>query len=302
MLAVLRTLALLWLLRQAFRLLRVLAVAAVLAAAWPVTATAVTAFCAAWLLGWPPARLYRAAVRAAPVTAIWAVAAAVRAGTWHAVAFAPAAMWEQSSGLLVHGRVLPAVLIAAPPCVPAGIAAGAVAWAWRTAAMEAGTAGRHAFAPAAFDARQWRRQARAARGLLAAPGKLPLVTSRGTVPAGAVIRAIGRRWRPVLEIEAAAFTRHMVIVGASGSGKTNLMIRCGSAGTPPRSPPPRAAGPARCWPPLTARADPTPGPRPTGHAACCAAPEPAASPSGPMKQPCRCGRCRRVSWPCCCTR
>ena len=45
------------------------------------------------------------------------------------------------------------------------------------------------------------------------------------VPAGAVIRAVGRPWRPVLEVPAAAFRRHMVIVGASGSGKTNLMIR-----------------------------------------------------------------------------
>ena len=92
---------------------------------------------------------------------------------------------------------------------------------WRPAAAKA----KHAFAPAVFDARQWHRQARSARGRLAAPGPFPLVTGRGTVPAGAVIRAVGRPWTPVLEVPASAFSRHMVIVGASGTGKTNLMIR-----------------------------------------------------------------------------
>ena len=51
------------------------------------------------------------------------------------------------------------------------------------------------------------------------------MTRAGLVPAGAVIRAVGRRWTPVLAIPSAAFARHMVIVGASGTGKTNLMIR-----------------------------------------------------------------------------
>ena len=133
--------------------------------------------------------------------------------------------WQQATGLLAHGRVLPAVLLTAPLGVPAGLAAGGLWWARRTAAVAAGAAGRHAYAPAAFDARQWRRQARAARGLLAAPGPFPLVTRSGMVPAGAVIRAVGRRWTPVLAIPTRAFARHMVIVGASGTGKTNLMIR-----------------------------------------------------------------------------
>ena len=57
----LRTLAVLWLLKQAFRLLRALTVAAILVALWPVTITAAVAALAAWLRGWPPARLYRAA-------------------------------------------------------------------------------------------------------------------------------------------------------------------------------------------------------------------------------------------------
>jgi hypothetical protein len=225
MLAILRTLLLLWLLRQAFRLLRVLLIAAVLAALWPVTGTAAAAASAAWLLGWPPARLYRAAARAVPMTAVYAVAAALRYRAWRAVALAPVTSWRQASGLLLHGRVLQAVLITAPVAVPAGLALGGAAWAWRTAAVAAGTAGRHAFAPAVFDARQWRRQARAARGLLAAPGTVPLAAGHGLVPAGAVIRAVGCRWTPVLAVPAAWFARHMVIVGSSGSGKTNLMIR-----------------------------------------------------------------------------
>jgi hypothetical protein len=80
---------------------------------------------------------------------------------------------------------------------------------------QCGLAGRSAFAPAAFDTRQWRRQVAAARGALAAPGLVPLATSSDTVPVGPVIRAVGRRWTPVLAVPAASFTRHVLIVGAS---------------------------------------------------------------------------------------
>jgi hypothetical protein len=221
----LRTLAILWLLKQASRLLRTLTAAAILAALWPVTLAAVAAATAAWSLGWPAARLYRAAARSAPVLAVWAVAAALRYRAWRPLALAPVRDWQQATGLLAYGRVLPALLLTAPLGVPAGLLAGGLWWQHRTAAVAAGTAGRHAYAPAAFDQRQWRRQARAARGLLAAPGPFPLVTRAGFVPAGAVIRAVGRRWTPVLAIPFGAFARHMVIVGASGTGKTNLMIR-----------------------------------------------------------------------------
>ena len=225
MLAILRTLLLLWLVKQAFRLLRALLIAAVLAAAWPVTGTAAIAASAAWALGWPPARLYRAAAWSCLMAAVYAVAAALRYRAWRAVALAPVTSWQQASGLLIHGRMLQAILITAPVAVPAGLAVGGVAWAWRTAAVAAGRAGRHAFAPAVFDARQWKRQARAARGLLAAPGSVPLAARSGMVPVGAVIRAIGCRWTPVLAVPAGWFARHMVIIGASGTGKTNLMIR-----------------------------------------------------------------------------
>jgi hypothetical protein len=222
----LRTLATLWLLKQAFRLLRAFAVAAILVALWPVTVTAAIAACAAWLRGWPPARLYRAAARTSFVTVVYLVAAALQDHAWRAVALAPVRDWQQASRLLLHAGIARAVMLTAPVAVPAGLLAGGALWAWRTWAVMAGVSGRSAFAPAAFDARQWRRQARAARGALAAPGTVPLITASGTaVPVGAVIRAVGRRWTPVLTVPAAAFARHMVIVGASGTGKTNLMIR-----------------------------------------------------------------------------
>ena len=82
-----------------------------------------------------------------------------------------------------------------------------------------------ASAPITFDARQWKRQVRTARGLTAAPGAVPLLGRGGRIPVGGTIRAIGHRWHPVFTIPAAACARHMVIVGATGSGKTNLMIR-----------------------------------------------------------------------------
>ncbi len=63
-----------------------------------------------------------------------------------------------------------------------------------------------------------------ARRAAKAPGLAPLATRHG-VPVGPVIRVIRRRWSRVLTIELAEFARHMVIIGASGTGKTTLMIR-----------------------------------------------------------------------------
>ena len=42
---------------------------------------------------------------------------------------------------------------------------------------------------------------------------------------GATIRAIRHPWRPVLAVPYRSFGRHAVIIGSSGSGKTNLMMR-----------------------------------------------------------------------------
>jgi hypothetical protein len=91
----LRALALLWLLRQGFRLLRALIIAAVLAALWPVTLAA----------------------------------AAVQARTWRAAVLAPVRDWQQASALLLHAHPARAVLITAPVAVPAGLLAGGAVWA-----------------------------------------------------------------------------------------------------------------------------------------------------------------------------
>jgi hypothetical protein len=54
---------------------------------------------------------------------------------------------------------------------------------------------------------------------------MPLADRHGRVVMGATIRAVGHRWQPTLAIPHTAFGRHQVIIGSSGSGKTNLMIR-----------------------------------------------------------------------------
>jgi hypothetical protein len=41
----------------------------------------------------------------------------------------------------------------------------------------------------------------------------------------ATIRAVGHRWRPVLAVSYTAMSRHQVIIGATGVGTTNLMMR-----------------------------------------------------------------------------
>jgi hypothetical protein len=61
--------------------------------------------------------------------------------------------------------------------------------------------------------------------LTEAPGAVPLLRRGGRIPVGATIRTIGHRWDPVFALPAGACARHMVIVGAGGSGKTNLMMR-----------------------------------------------------------------------------
>ena len=57
----------LWLLRKAVKVTGWLLLAAAAAAAWPVTLVAAAGYGAAWLRGWPPARLRRAAAWSLPV-------------------------------------------------------------------------------------------------------------------------------------------------------------------------------------------------------------------------------------------
>jgi hypothetical protein len=198
--------------------------AVLLAPLWPLVLASLGTLSAAWLAGMHPARVLRAAAWSAPAAAIYTCAAALQDPAPSALAVRPVTDWRHADSLLIHGRVAPALLLTAPLAVPAGLAAGAGLWAWLSHAYTHGLAGATALAPSAFGERQWKRAARAARRAAAAPGLAPLVTRHG-VPVGPVIRVIRRRWSRVLAVELAEFTRHMVIIGATGTGKTTLMIR-----------------------------------------------------------------------------
>ena len=87
--AYLRFRLLLWSLRAAAGILRWVIVATVLLAAAPVTLVAAVGFAGAWLRGWPPARLWRAAAWSLPMTAVYLAGRALQARTWHTFALAP---------------------------------------------------------------------------------------------------------------------------------------------------------------------------------------------------------------------
>ncbi len=223
--------ACLWLLRKAVKAAGWLLLAVVAAAAWPATLVTVSGYLAAWLRGWPPVRLYRTAVWALLVTGLWLAGIGVLAPGWRSPAQVTGRAWTSwipwARGwhhLAVAGLVRTFALTA-PVAVPAGLALAGLVWAWRIYAITAGLGGIMASAPIAFDARQWKRQVRTAGGLTAAPGAVPLLARGGKIPVGGTIRAIGHRWHPVFTIPSTACARHMVIVGSTGSGKTNLMIR-----------------------------------------------------------------------------
>ena len=215
----------LWLLRKLVKLAGWLLLAAAAVAAWPVTLVAVTGYVAAWLRGWPPVRLGRAAATCLPMIAVWLVAEGARQPTWQAVALAPIRDWAHGwHHLTVIGEVRTFLLVA-PAAIPAGLGLATLAWAWRIYALTTGIGGWTASAPVTFDARQWKRQVRTAKGRTAAPGSVPLLARSERIPIGGTIRTVGHRWHPVFAVAPAACARHMVIVGATGSGKTNLMMR-----------------------------------------------------------------------------
>jgi hypothetical protein len=216
----------LWLLRRLVKLTGWLLLAAVAVTAWPVTLVAVTGYIAAWLRGWPPARLRRdAAATLLPVTAVWLAAEEAKHPAWRATALAPVRDWAHGWHHLTGLGAVRTFLLVAPAAIPAGLGLAAMAWAWRTYALTTGIGGWTASAPITFDARQWKRQVRTAKGRTAAPGSVPLLDRGERIPVGGTIRTVGHRWHPVFTVSHAACARHMVIVGATGSGKTNLMMR-----------------------------------------------------------------------------
>ena len=217
----------LWLLRKAVRLTGWLLLALLALALWPVTIVTIVSYTAAWLRGWPPARLRRAAAASLAVTAVYAVVAAGpparrpgrRAGPGPRLAGRLAPPARPSSA----ARTFVAL---APAAVPAGLAAGgrAVGVAdlrhhGRDRRPDGLRPGHLRHPPVEPAGRRGRRPHRRARLGPAAdpPG--------AKIPVGGTIRAIGAKWQPVFAVPAAACARHMVIIGATGCGKTNLMIR-----------------------------------------------------------------------------
>jgi hypothetical protein len=213
----------LWLIRKAVKVTGWLLLVLLAVAAWPLTLVTAAGYAAVWLRGWPPVRLYRTAAWTLPVTVVWLAVLETRAPGWQA-ARAPGQAWAAGWDHL-HAPSLAAVFaLLAPAVIPAGLALAGLTWAWRNYAVNAGLSGIMASAPITFDARQWKRQVRTAKGLCAAPGAVPLRGRGGTIPVGGTIRAIGHRWRPVFTLPAAACARHMVIIGATGSGNPTREI------------------------------------------------------------------------------
>jgi len=221
----LRLAACLWLLRKAVRLAKWVLLGVLVLAAWPVTVVAVAGYAATWLRGWPPVRLRRVALAFLSFTGIWLVLDAVRLHGWQAIGPGLVSDWEDGwRPLTVHG-LIQAFLLVSLVAIPAGLVLASLAWGWRMYAMSSGIGGWLASAPITFDARLWKRQARTAKGRAEAPGSVPLLSRGDLIPVGGTIRTIGHRWHPVFTVPYAACARHMVIVGATGSGKTNLMMR-----------------------------------------------------------------------------
>ncbi|HXT87886.1 MAG TPA: hypothetical protein VN714_01370, partial [Trebonia sp.] len=218
-------------------LVRVAVLAAVAVALAPVTLVAGGAFWYAWWRGAPPRRVLAAALWCLPMVAAWLIAvAAWPAGTgypagagggasWFRAVAAPYRAGEAMWRLAAHGHLAAAAIAAAPPAVPLGIVAGAACWAYRRFRMRAGAGGLTPEAPAAFDARQWAHQVRAARALIAAPGSLPLLSHGGHVVVGATIRAVRHRAGRAASIPYARLRAHQVVIGSTGTGKTTLLLR-----------------------------------------------------------------------------
>jgi hypothetical protein len=215
----------LWLLRKAFKATGWLLLFGLAVAVWPLTAIMILGYVAGWARGWPPVRLYRAAAASLPMAAVYLLGEALRQRRWQGIALAPVRDWAHGWQHLSAGLAARTFLPLVPLTVPAGLALAGLVWAWRIYAISSGTGGRLASAPITFDARQWKRQVRAAEGRVNAPGAVPLLGRGARIPVGGTIRAIGHRWRPVFTVPFAACARHMVIIGATGCGKTNLMIR-----------------------------------------------------------------------------
>ncbi|HEY2443210.1 MAG TPA: hypothetical protein VGI31_08760 [Streptosporangiaceae bacterium] len=211
--------------RLAGRVLRLVALAAVLLAAAPVSLVAGYSAAVAWLLGWPPRRLYAAALWCLPMVAVWLAGTALRGRSPGAALTAPYHAWLTMWHLGAAGSVAAAAITIAPPAIPLGLLAGGLAWSYRIYSMRTGAAGLSPGSSVAFDLRQWRHQVRTAQARIAAPGSVPLTTAHDDVVAGAVIRADGHPQRPAAVLPYARLRSHQVVIGTTGTGKTTLLLR-----------------------------------------------------------------------------
>ena len=159
------------------------------------------------------------------MVAVWLAAIAITRG-WASVIQAPYQAWRAMWRDGAAGAYLAAAAVIAPAAIPAGLAAGGLAWSYRIRSMQAGSGGLSPAAAVAFDLRQWRHQARIARArITCAPGSVPLNSRNGDLIAGAVIRAVGHPARQIAAIPYQRMRSHQVVIGTSGTGKTTLLLR-----------------------------------------------------------------------------
>ncbi len=236
------------------------ALTCVLIALLPVTILACVSAAVAWWRGWPPSRLYRAAAWCLPMLAVWIAGTLLTRHSLTPLAQAPLLAVR-------HRHLLAAAVLLAPLAVPAGLLAGGCGWSRRHQSMAARAGGRSPASAVAFDRRQWRHQTRSAAARIAAPGAVPLLTGRGEVNIGATIRVHGHPDHPIAALPASRLRSHQVVIGATGTGKTTLLLRLWAAfmasclaGTRP------AWTDRRPCSSSTARAVPTPAGSPTASA------------------------------------
>ncbi len=117
----------------------------------PVTAVAAGAFAAAYRHGWPARRLLVAAAWCAPMVAVWLAWIALTAPGWEQMLAAPYHAWLDWWRLAGAGELARAVATAAPPAIPLGLVAGALAWKYRTGSLVAGVGGLSPASAVAFD-------------------------------------------------------------------------------------------------------------------------------------------------------